>query len=240
MHLISRRLIAPSLALLLITASMARAQEQQLGVPDGIDPEMVKDAGNKAIVAVLNDMLAHNNFPKRFAILPLQRDIDGDYFTLQLRNEFATMGQANGYQLFTRMDDEWKNLLNEIKWGQQYGDTMDPATVQKFGRIQGVQGIITGRVVSISKDDKDDPQNGQPIKGVRVRFILQAFEVETGQLLWGGEKVGVIDAAPAFQPPPAPEPINWKQIALYAVGAFVALLILIGVIRVIGNASRPR
>jgi hypothetical protein len=218
------------LVALAFTGSL-RAQDQ--APPSGdIDPEMVKDAGNKAITDLMTELLNHNDLPKRFAILPMQHDVDGDYFTLQLRNQFTNIGTNNGYELYTRMDDEWKNLLNEIKWGQEYGDTMDPATVQKFGRIQGVQGIITGRIVSVSRDDKGS---------VHVRITAQAFEVETGRQLWGEEKIGTIDLPPPPPAPPAPPPpTDWIKIGAFVLGAFALLIILIGLLRAMGRASRPR
>ena len=193
------------------------------------NPEMVRDAGDKAINTLLKDLLSRTGLPKRFAILPMQHDLDGDYFTGTLRNQFADVGQANGYELYTRMDDDWKNLLNEIKWGEQFGDTMDPATVQKFGRIQGVQGILTGRLVSVTKNDKGD---------VHVRITVQAFEVETGRFLWGKENVGEV-LAPLPPPPPEP-PIDWIKIGAFAVGGLAVLIIVIGMLRAMGRASHPR
>ena len=190
---------------------------------------MVRDAGNKAIADLLKDFLAHKDFPKRFAILPMQHDIDDAYFTSQLRNQFSDLGQANGFELFTRMDDEWKALLNEIKWGEQFNDTMDPATVQKFGRIQGVQGLIMGRVVSATKTDKGD---------VHVRITITAFEVETGRQLWGEEKVGEVLAA--VKPPPPGPPTDWIKVGAFVVGALALLIIVIGFLRYAKGASRPR
>jgi hypothetical protein len=224
-----RPLIGPVLALLalaFVTSAAAQDSTPPPNPPSDVDPEMVRDAGDKAVTELLKDLLARTDLPKRFAILPMQHDLDGDYFTLQLRNQFADQGQANGYELYTRMDDDWKNLLNEIKWGQQYGDTMDPATVQKFGRIQGVQGIITGRLVSVSRDDKGT---------VHVRITAQAFEVETGRFLWGQEKIGEADA-----PAPAAPPMDWIKIGAFALGGVAVIIIVVGLLRAMGQASRPR
>src|SRR4051812_2113681 len=179
-------LFASSLAL---AAGVSLAADQkpavkvrELVVPEGVDPDMVKEAGNKAIRASLGEFLRRHDVPmKRYAILPLQQDLEGGYFTNQLRNYFSTEAPANGYELYTRMDDEFKMLLNEIAWGQSYGDTMEPSTVQKFGRLQGVQGLIIPRMGGISKAGEKD---------AKVRFGMQVFEVETGKLVWGGEKSG--------------------------------------------------
>lgn len=210
----------------------ALPKPKQVAVPEGAEPDLVKDAGNKAIKALLSDFLHQRDVPmKRFAILPLQQDVDGDYFTTQLRNYFSTQGTANGYELYTRMDEEFKMLLNEIAWGQSYGDTMDPTTVQKFGRLQGVQGLITGRISGLSKYGSDD---------VKVRFTMQVFEVETGKLVWGEEKVAYgkrNDVEGGFWSYWDNQKTKW---IIGGVVALILLVILLRVIKAVGAAARPR
>lgn len=204
---------------------------RELVVPEESDPDLVKEAGNKAIKALLADFLRQHDVPmKRFAILPLQQDVDGGYFTNQLRNFFSTQGSSNGYELYTRMDDEFTMLLNEIAWGQSYGDTMDPGTVQKFGRLQGVQGLITGRISGLSKYDSND---------VKVRFTMQVFEVETGKLVWGEEKVayGKRNDIGGFWSYWDNQKTKW---AVAIVCGLILLAIVVRVIKTIGAAARPR
>ena len=129
------------------------------------------------------------------------------------------------------MDDDWNMLLKEIAWGQSYADTMDPSTVQKFGRIQGVQGLIIPRINGVTKYRDDD---------VKVRFSMQAFEVETGKLMWGEEKIAYgkrSNVEGGFWSSWDSQKTKW---ALIAGGAVVALLILMRVFRAIGAAARPR
>ena len=204
---------------------------KEIVIPQDVDADLVKEAGNKAIKALLSDFLNRSDVPvKRFAVLPLQQDVDGGYFTLQLRNLFSTQGSAKGYELYTRMDDEFKMLLNEIAWGQSYGDTMDPATVQKFGRLQGVQGLITGRVSSVNKYKNDD---------VKVRFMMQVFEVETGKLVWGEEKVafGKRNEGDSFWSQLGDDKLKYGLIGLACI---VGVALLIKVLKAVGTASRPR
>jgi hypothetical protein len=223
----------------LMTAGVAVSADQkalpkphELAVPEGTDPDLVKEAGNKAIKALLTDFLRQHDVPmKRYAILPLQQDVDGGYFTTQLRNFFSTEGGSDGYELYTRMDDEFKMLLNEIAWGQSYGDTMDPTTVQKFGRLQGVQGLITGRISGLSKYNTDD---------VKVRFTMQVFEVETGKLVWGEEKVAYgkrNDVEGGFWSYWNNQKTKW---AVAIVCGLIVLAIVLRVIKAIGAAARPR
>ncbi len=205
-------------------------KSRDLNIPTDLDPEKVKDAGNEALEELLRSMLSKSDLPKKFAILPLERDVDGDYFTMQIRNYFTNLGGQNGYELYTRNDAQWNQILDEIKWGDQYGDTMDAATVQKFGRIQGVQGLIMGHISSISKDEK-----GEPV----VRVTVQAFEVETGKQLWGNEAKGTIKAKQTndpIAPVIASIPGGWLTLG----GVLVGLLILLFVLRLVASASRPR
>ena len=213
-------------AVLLLAAEQKPAVKvREIAVPEGVDPDVVKEAGNKAIKSTLTDFLQQHGVPmKRYAVLPLQQDLEGGYFTNQLRNYFSTEGPKNGYELYTRMDDEFKMLLNEIAWGQSYGDTMDPSTVQKFGRLQGVQGLITARVGGVTKLGDND---------AKVRFSMQVFEVETGKLVWGEEKVA---SGAGFWS-------HWdtqKTVAVVAAVGVIALFILWRALKAMRGSARPR
>ena len=204
---------------------------RDLNVPAEVDPEKVKDAGNAALEELLGSMLAKSDLPKKFAIIPLERDVDGDYFTMQMRNYFTNLGRQNGYELYTRSDGQWNQILEEIKWGDQFGDTMDASTVQKFGRIQGVQGLIMGRISSISKNEKGDPV---------VRVTVQAFEVETGKQIWGNETKGISDKPKNSNDPLASfiakVPGGWFTIG----GVLIFLILLSVVLKSFARAARPR
>jgi hypothetical protein len=75
---------------------------RDLNIPSNLDPEKVKDAGNAALEELLGSMLNQSDLPKKFAILPLERDVDSDYFSMQMRNYFTNLGRQNGYELYTR------------------------------------------------------------------------------------------------------------------------------------------
>lgn len=167
---------------------------------DGSD--LIRDAGNEAIDTLILRLMTIPDLPKRFAVLPFKADYEEAYFTAQLRNAVARHGSAKGIKLFTRDGDALGRLLDEIAFGQKFGDTMNPETVQKFGRIEGVQGLIFGRVVNITRQEQDALKGQAGL--ARVRVMLQAYEVETGRLLWGDEATGEIeqplrDATPGEQ-----------------------------------------
>jgi hypothetical protein len=208
----------------------------EIAIPEGVDPDLAKDAGNKAIKALLTDFFQRSDIQvKRFAILPMQQDVDGGYFTDQFRNLFSAEGGNRGFELYTRMDNEWNMLLKEIAWGQSYADTMDPSTVQKFGRIQGVEGLIIPRANGVTKYRDDD---------VKMRFSMQAFEVETGKLMWGEEKVAYGKRSGTESGGIIGFLTDWdskkiKSAVFIALGVIV-VLVLLRILSAMRVAARPR
>jgi hypothetical protein len=206
---------------------------RQLSLPEGVDPEVVKEAGNKAVKDLLTRFLAQSGTGiRRFAVLPLDADVDGAYFTDQVRDQFAVMGRSGGLELYTRMDDEWNHILEEIGFGQKFQDTMDAASVQKFGRISGVQGLIMGRVVSVTREGSD----------AKVRFALRAFEVETGRLLWGGESSQFGNRDGSFLSAVQQLTDSDTLRKYWWIGAFllVGIFVLLRGAKAMGAARRPR
>jgi hypothetical protein len=110
---------------------------------------------------------------------------------------------------------------------------MDPATIQKFGRITGVQGIIFSRLDVTTGD----------LGAITVRVNMQAYEVETGRALWGAEKKAVQAAkiTPKTAIQEAKDVVEgsrpyWKIIAYSLLG----LLIFLWLLAKVRRASRPR
>ena len=180
--------------------------------------------------------------PKRFAVLPLSRDIDGGYFTEQLRNAFAEAAIGTEYALFTRQDDATFNaILDEIRMGDEFGDAMDPSTIQKFGDLQGVEGIIVGRVTGVYRGVVDTGTGVVQIEGGRevmqVRVSMQAYAVETGQLLWGAERMAMAEM-------PASQLVikrDWiKQGAMWLGGGLFAVFALWVLLVRLQSSNRPR
>src|ERR1700741_3679550 len=96
--------ITAALSIFTLTIYAATPNElpkpREIAVPEGVDPDLVKEAGNKAIKALLTDFFQRRDIQiKRFAVLPMQRDLDGGYFTDQFRNLFSTQGGNNGFEL---------------------------------------------------------------------------------------------------------------------------------------------
>ncbi len=205
-------------------------------VPEGADADHLKDAARSAAEQAWKEFIgAQVGAPalKRFAILPLQRDIDNQYVALQLRNQFTAICGPQGLELYTRMDNEWETLLNEIAWGESFGDTMDAATVQKFGRVKGVEALVFAKILGVAKTATD---------GVKLRLNVQIFEIETGRQIWGQEIITETsgDLVPIASSGMVQSVKSYRQWYYYAGGALAALIVLIVLIRAIGRASRPR
>ncbi len=94
-------------------------------------------------------------------------------------------------------DATFNAILDEIRMGDQFGDTMDPTTIQKFGAMQGVEGIIMGRIAGVYRGVADSGTGVVKIEGgrevIQVRVSMQAYAVETGQLLWGAERMAMAE-----------------------------------------------
>jgi hypothetical protein len=202
--------------------------------------EYAKQAGSTAIASWMTEFLAKQFPAKRFALLPLGSDLDDGYFTLQARNEFANHASGTDYTLYTRDDGEWQSLLQEIRVGDQQGDTMDTATIQKFGRIQGVQGLIRGRISGVytgmATGGAGTVHMADDAKVLQVRIIMQAFEVETGRLLWGAEKMATVSLPDESLVVPGTK----RQWVLYGAAALGGLLMIFILLRIIKAANGPR
>jgi len=186
------------------------------------DAEALQRAADSAI-AKIADGLAKTKFAnvKTLAIVPLRGDTDG-YATSGLRSA-AT---KSSYALFTRDDPTWDMLLGEIEWGVRREDVMDPATVQKFGKIAGVDAILYGRVWG-------DRINMWGLRA-ETKLTVTLADVETGQELWssgpvtGAAYIHWSDALVQF----------WRY-PLVLLGVIVALAVVIAIVRAIRHAMRP-
>ena len=146
---------------------------------------------------------------KNIAVVPLRGDSD-EYIT-ELARGAVTRTQ---YALFTRSDETWDMLLKEIEWGARRDDVMNPETVQRFGKVEGVDAILYGIVW-------DKSVNLWSIRA-HVKVTLKLADVETGQTQWhcgplaGEAFIHWGDALMQF----------WRY-PLLLIGALVILLILI-------------
>jgi len=163
---------------------------------------------------------------KNVAVMPIWGDED-HYITEVLKSAIT----KTNFNLFVRSDKEWDTLLSEMKWETLREDMMDTKTIQKFGKIQGVDGLIYGTVWHINNN----------LWGTHseVKFTINLADIETGQVLWssgpvmGESYISWGDAITRF----------WKYPFLLLgviVGLIILLIILVIVKRSIIRSMRPR
>jgi hypothetical protein len=207
------------------------------------DPEMTeyaKQAGTLAVQEWVSDFLAKQFPAKRFAVFPLGSDLDDGYFTLQVRNEFASRALGTDYSLYTRQDPEWEAIVQkEMTMGYEREGMMQEDTIARWGRENGVQGAIRGRISGVYLGQ--GPGSGgirmaDDAKVLQVRVLLQAFEIETGRLLWGAEKT----AAVALPDDSLVVPGTKRQWILYGAAGLGGLILLMILHRMFSAANRPR
>lgn len=199
------------------------------GSAAGSEKEVMHRAFDDAIRQI-GDGLARAALPdgaKNVAVLPLGNDYDvvseceGGYGTDGLKS--AVTGTR--LKVFVRCDEEWKRLLEEIKLGIEKGDVMNPETIKKFGKFEGVDMILAGRVW-------DHPLDMRDTRG-RARLSVHLAKVETGQVVWSSgpvEGTYVSDAAVATQ--------YWRFLVVPAC-VVAGVITLVIVVRMIKRAARP-
>lgn len=188
--------------------------------------ETLQRATDEVITEIANQLRRMNvEKVKNVAVVPLRGDVN-DYVTTALKSAVT----KTSYGLFTREDDVWKALLAEIEWGVRREDIMDARTVQRFGKIQGVDAILFGVVW-------DRSVNLWSIRG-HVKVTVHLADVETGQILWSSEAV----EGESF--------IHWSdaimqfwRYPLLLIGAVVLLVVVLVIVRktlkAIRHATRP-
>ena len=220
------------MGMLVMAAAVVGVQAQdyayrpmEIQLAEGVNIEEVKDAGNTAIAEVITKFVEEKSGEelKQFQVLPFPEDVDGAYFSMTLQNKFASEGKKAGYERYTRSQQVFNQILKEIKWGDELGDVMNEATVQKFGRLEGVQGLIVPRLSLTTID------------GVTtVRVMLQGYVVETGKALPFSHE-GKQQIVPP-EPPEPPKPFPWLIVACVVGG----LIVLIVIVKAVKGAMRPR
>jgi hypothetical protein len=144
----------------------------------GQDPESASlpDEVRQTIHQVGKDVqaaLAGSGIPKdqTLSLLPLSGD-QGQYVAGVLKNAIT----AAGLPFVEGKDDPfWDQVLAEVAWGERKADMLDPATLNRFGRLKAARLLLYGAVRDIAFDGR---------KGF-VEIELHVSSIETKQHLWG-------------------------------------------------------
>lgn len=178
-------LAAAFAALTLSSHAQGILQPKPLTLPADMDVAAVKDAGKQAAAEVLAAFVASDAAKggKSFIIMPLGRDVDQGYFTLQFENAFTQRAGAAGYKLYTRADKVLEQVLSEIEFQQNFSDSIDKTTLQKLALI-GAQTVVLPRI------DIDKSTSG----AVTVRASIGVHTIATAEKTWGDEVSKIIPA----------------------------------------------
>ncbi len=214
-------------AVLLCTAVAAQAQgianPRPLSLPADTDISALKSTGKVAIAELMAAFAANDaaSGSKSYIILPLPRDVDQGYFTLQFENAFTQKAGAAGYKLYTRTDSVLANVLKETEFQQNYEDALDKSTIQKLAFI-GAQAVVVPRM------DIDRSADGT----VTLRASISVHNVATAEKVWGDETSKDMPRGLTTQ--------DWIFRGGIAVGAIIGLLVLLWIIGSVRSAARPR
>lgn len=130
------------------------------------------------------------------------------------------------YKAFTRSEAELRSIQSEIlaNQSQSKDGLLDADSVQRFGKVQGVDAVLYGRVWRQNKDLQNN-------RG-RVKLTVYLAHVETGELLWSSGPV----ENEAYTDWTTMVERYWIYPAV-VVGGLIVLVIVGNVIR---KATRPR
>jgi hypothetical protein len=210
------------LSVVSMTLAQGISQPKPLNLPADVDTSQLKDAGRKAIAEVLaafsSNKLASG---ESFIILPLGKDIDQGYFTLQFENMFTQKAGAVGYKLFTRTDKVLEKVLTEIEFQQNFEDSLNKATMQKLS-IVGADSVILPRI------DIDRNTNGS----ITLRASIGVHNVSTAEKVWGDEASVEIPGKLTTE--------AWIRIGAITLAGLGGLVILMWILRSVRAAARPR
>ncbi len=224
----------------LVAGEAVRTQVRTAVETDSIVVDQMRRAGAAAIEDWVAGFVRSGKGPGRVAVLPLAGDLPDGYFAESVRHALIAQGAERGLGVFAREEKIWESLLAEIRRGDQWADTMVAATIPRFGRMEGVEAVVVGRVAGIHDFSAETAKNSIPLgpvaRALQVRVLLGVYEVETGRLLWGAERIG------RAEPPPRPRELPgtpWQWLGGGALAVAVTLAGLLGVLAV-RAAHRPR
>lgn len=174
------------LTALTLTVISAQAQgitlPRPILLPDDIDIATIKDAGRAAIQQVITEFATSKAAARTsYIIMPLTKDVDQGYFTLQFENAFTQKAGDKGFKLYTRTDKVLEKVLTEIEFQQNYEDSLKQGTLQKLALV-GAEAVILPRI------DIDRSSDGT----LTLRASIGVHNVSSGEKAWGNESSALI------------------------------------------------
>ena len=203
---------------------------------ESTDTSRVRDAGRKALGQWVRDFPGREMAGRRVAVLPLASDLKDGYMTETLRHALAIGADAPIAGVFARDNAVCEQLLAEIRRGERMGDAMEASTIQRFGRVSGVDLIVVGRIAGVVTDPEWESVWLRRVLGktrtLSVRVVASVYEIETGRLWWGGERTGVVEYPE--EPWRIPGSYHW-WLGAGGAGMVLVVLLLGGIVWVRGR-----
>jgi len=189
----------------------------------GPEVDTLRRAAEQAAEQFGNE-LNKTSFPDvvNVAIVPFRDDTGDSYVTSMVEAQVTN----SPYKVFERNDDRLNIIFEEIAWNDDQADVMNPETIQKFGKVEGVDAVLYGVVW--------DQANSLWSLQRRVKMTATLADVETGQTLR------------VFGPIEGEAYIRWTdaltrfwQYPTVLIGVIVVLIILLIIFRMLKKAFRP-
>ena len=133
----------------------------------------IKDAVNDAKASFAGSPKIPSD--KAVAILPFAADKSGRIVGL-LKNALTDSGKTS---VEGKEDPMWDAILKEIEWDERNEDILDPATLDKFGKLKSAQYLMYGFVRSLATTPRY----------VLLELELHVSCIATKQHVWGGSFV---------------------------------------------------
>ena len=130
----------------------------------------IKDAVNDAKASFAGSPKIPSD--KAVAILPFAADKSGRIVGL-LKNALTDSGKTC---VEGKEDPIWEAILKEIEWDERKEDILDPATLDKFGKLKSAQYLMYGSVRRYATTERY----------VLVELELHVSCISTKQHVWGG------------------------------------------------------
>ena len=158
------------LTLVLAVASVSMAYS-------GIDADELLNIALKDAVDEARASIAASKVPadRPIAILPLGGDAFGPVEGL-LKNAVTAAGKTC---VEGKEDPMWEAILKEIAWDERKEDILDPATLDKLGRLKSAQYLLYGSVRRLAASERY----------VLVELELHVSCIATKEHVWGGRFV---------------------------------------------------
>lgn len=106
------------------------------------------------------------------AVLPVKDDPDG--WLAGLAQDALI---AAGKNCVVGKDDPmWDTIIEEIEWDERKSDILDPATIDRFSRLQSARVLVTASVEAYPRTER----------AWNAEVTMRAVEIETKRYLWSG------------------------------------------------------